>query len=115
MPFLAVPLEEVRGNFERYGLLDEQVRFLKGWFKDTLPAAPIHRLAVLRLDGDMYESTRDVLTHLYPKLSPGGFLIVDDYHDIAACRQAVDDYRRDQGIHEPMKRVDWTAVYWRRQ
>src|SRR5262245_63804149 len=66
---LAVPLETVQANFARYGLLDDQVRFLVGWFRDTLPAADIDRLAVLRLDGDMYESTSLALAHLYPKLS----------------------------------------------
>jgi len=75
---LAIPVEEVRRNFERYGLLDERVEFLVGFFSETMPKAPIERLAVLRLDGDMYESTIDVLEHLYPKLSVGGYCIVDD-------------------------------------
>ncbi len=75
---LAISLEEVKANFEKYGLLDKQVQFLKGWFKNTLPVAPITRLAVVRLDGDLYESTMDGLTNLYPKLSVGGYLIVDD-------------------------------------
>lgn len=111
---LAVSLEEVKANFERYGLLDDQVRFLKGWFKDTLPGAPIERLAVLRLDGDMYESTMDALRALYPRLSPGGFVIVDDYGLIPACRQAVEDYRREHGIHDEIRKIDWSGVYWRR-
>jgi len=76
---LGVSLEEVRSNFQRYGLLDDQVHFLKGWFRDTLSRAPISQLAVLRLDGDMYESTHDAFVHLYPKLSIGGFVIIDDY------------------------------------
>lgn len=111
---LRVSLEHVRANFERYGLLDGQVRFLKGWFRDTLPGAPIDRLAVLRLDGDMYESTMDALTALYPKLSPGGYIIVDDYGAIPACRRAVHDYRREHGITEQILPIDWTGVYWRR-
>lgn len=76
---LAVSLEAVQENFRKYDLLDDQVRFLKGWFKDTLPTAPIQKLAILRLDGDMYESTMDGLNNLYSKLSVGGFVIVDDY------------------------------------
>jgi hypothetical protein len=112
---LAVPLEEVQDNFRRYGLLDDQVRFVKGWFRDTLPRCAVERLAVLRLDGDLYESTMDALTHLYPKLQPGGFLIVDDYGDIAACRQAVLDYRGRNAITEEIVPVDWTAVYWKRR
>jgi O-methyltransferase len=69
---LAVSLETVRANFAKYGLLDEQVRFVKGWFRETLPNIPIARLAVLRLDGDLYESTLDALRYLYPKMSVGG-------------------------------------------
>lgn len=112
---LAVSEEQVRANFERYGLLDDQVRFLKGFFQDTLADAPIEQLAVARLDGDMYESTIVALDALYPKLSIGGYLIVDDYGAIAACRQAVDDYRRDHVIAEPLVEIDWTGVYWQRQ
>jgi O-methyltransferase len=90
------------------------VRFLKGWFRDTLPTAPVQRLALLRLDGDLYESTTDALTHLYPEVSPGGFVVVDDYGDIAACRQAVTDYRKAHGIEEPIVPIDWSGAYWRR-
>jgi hypothetical protein len=113
-PDLAVSLEEVRRNFERYGLLDEQVKFLKGWFKDTFPAAPIERLAVLRLDGDLYESTMDSLVSLYPKVVSGGYVIVDDYKIIPACRKAVDDYRAQHGISAELVSIDWNAVYWRK-
>lgn len=111
---LAVPLDEVKANFARYGLLDEQVRFLKGWFRDTLPNAPIDRLAVLRLDGDMYESTMDALVCLYPKLSSGGYVIIDDYHWIEACRKAVTDFRLLNTISDEIIDVDWTAIYWRK-
>jgi O-methyltransferase len=111
---LAISLEQVQSNFRRYGLLDDQVRFLKGWFRDTLPAASIAQLAVIRLDGDMYESTMDALTNLYPKLSVGGYAIVDDYGCIPACRQAVQDYRALHGIADQIHPIDWTGVYWRR-
>lgn len=108
---LAVSLEEVQRNFHKYGLLDKQVRFLKGWFKDTLPAAPIDRLAVLRLDGDMYESTMDALNALYSKVSPGGYIIVDDYC-IPSCRAAVNEFRQRHRIDEPMQEIDPSSVYW---
>jgi Macrocin-O-methyltransferase (TylF) len=111
---LAVPLEEVMSNFARYGLLDEQVRFLKGWFRDTLPGAPVERLAVIRLDGDMYESTTDALVNLYPKLSEGGYLIVDDYGCYASCRQAVHDYRDAHAVADEIREIDWTGVYWQK-
>lgn len=111
--FLATDLPTVRGNFERYGLLDEQVSFLPGWFKDTLPTAPIDRLSVLRLDSDLYESTWDTLVHLYPKLSPGGFVIVDDYH-IPVCREAVHDWRDEFGVTDPIEDIDGLGAFWRR-
>ena len=113
--YLGVPLDTVKANFERYGLLDEQVRFLPGWFRDTLPGAPIERIAVLRLDGDMYESTMLALSTLYPKLSSGGFLIVDDLGALPNCKQAVDDYRAAHGIVEPITQVDWTGAFWRKR
>lgn len=112
---LAVSMEEVQDNFRIYSLLDDQVKFLKGWFRDTLPKAPIQKLAVLRLDGDLYESTIDALENLYPKLQPGGYCIVDDYGDIRACREAVNDYRKRNGITDEIVKVDWTGVYWRRR
>jgi O-methyltransferase len=111
---LAVPLADVRRAFDRYGLLDERVRFLEGWFRDTLPNAPIDRLALLRLDGDMYESTMIALESLYPRLSPGGYCIVDDYGAIPSCAKAVEEYRDRHAIREPLESVDWTAVYWRK-
>ncbi len=111
---LAVSLEEVQANFVRFGLLDQQVRFLVGWFRDTLPKAPIERLAVLRLDGDMYESTMDALQYLYPKLSVGGYLIVDDYGSIPSCKAAVEDFRVAHGIIEEVVPIDWTGVFWKR-
>lgn len=110
---LAVGLEEVQRNFKLYGLLDGQVRFLKGWFRDTLPKAPVERLAVLRLDCDMYGSTTEALENLYPKLSPGGYLIVDDWH-LERARKAVEDYRTKASIKDPIVPVDWAAVYWRK-
>ncbi len=110
---LAVSVEEVKENFRRYSLLDGQVRFLVGWFRDVLPEAPIERLAVLRLDGDMYESTLDALTHLYPTLSLGGYVIIDDYA-LANCRAAVEDFRTRNGIMEPMQAIDQIAKFWQR-
>jgi hypothetical protein len=111
---LAISLEQVQENFHRYELLDNQVRFVKGWFRDTLPSAPIKRLAVLRLDGDLYESTMDALTHLYPKVEPGGYVIVDDYNGIPACSRAVTDYRLAHRITEDIVEIDWTGVYWKK-
>jgi O-methyltransferase len=110
---LAIPLQEVRENFARYNLLDDRVEFLEGWFRDTLPALSGRRWAVIRLDGDLYESTMDGLVNLYPQLSPGGFLIVDDF-GFPNCREAIEDYRRDNGIEEEITDVDWTGAFWRK-
>jgi len=111
---LSVSLDEVKENFERYGLLDDRVCFLKGWFKDTLPAAPIEKLAILRVDADMYGSTMEALRSLYSKLSAGGYVIVDDYGAVPGCRKAVEDFRAHNGIAEEIKRIDWTGVYWQK-
>jgi hypothetical protein len=111
---LAVSEEDVRANFARYGLLDDRVRFLSGWFRNTLPTAPIEQIAVLRLDGDMYESTWDALVNLYSKIVPGGYVVVDDYGGIAACQMAVADFRREQGIEDEIHGIDSSGVYWRR-
>ena len=111
--FLAVSQENVEENFRRYNLLDSKVVFLKGWFKDTLPHAPITKLSILRLDGDMYGSTMDSLIHLYPKLSKGGFCIIDDYV-LPGCKKATDDYREKENIDAPLLRIDNSGVYWQK-
>lgn len=110
---LSISEEMVRANFAAYGLLDEKVKFLKGWFKDTLPDAPISKLSILRLDGDMYESTMDALQSLYGKLSIGGFVIVDDYC-IDSCRHAVTDFRATHNIKDEIIDIDGTGVFWQR-
>jgi hypothetical protein len=112
----AAGLDEVKGNFAAYGLLDERVRFLKGWFKDTLATAPIEAIAVMRLDGDFYESTMDGLRGLYDRLSIGGYAIIDDYGEDAwtYCRKAVDEFRAARAIADPMIAVDSKCYYWQR-
>jgi hypothetical protein len=109
---LAVSLESVQENFRKYDLLDEHVKFLKGWFKDTLPTAPIDRIAILRLDGDMYASTMDALLALGHKVSPGGFIIVDDFGAVEGCRKAVADYRQERKISAPIFNIDGIGAYW---
>jgi len=103
---LAIPESAVKNNFKRHGLLDDRVRFHPGWFKDTLPDAPIDRIALLRLDGDLYESTVQTLDALYPRLSAGGFRIIDYCHPIDACRQAVTDYRQRNSISAGIIDID---------
>jgi hypothetical protein len=116
--YFAVPLETVQDNFRAFDLLDGRVYFRKGWFKDTLPQPGIpygddlEQISVLRLDGDMYDSTMLALENLYPRLSPGGYCLVDDYGALRGCRQAVKDYRQKRAIHIPLRWIDWTGVYW---
>lgn len=110
--YLAASVEDVKANFERFGVLTERVRFLKGWFKDTLPNADIGQISLLRLDGDLYGSTRDALAVLGHKVSRGGYVIVDDYGGWPGCRQAVTEYRDQHGITSPMTPIDDDAVYW---
>lgn len=111
--YLKVSVEQVRKNFERFGLLDEQVKFIKGWFGDTLPTAPIKQLALLRLDGDLYKSTRDALVNLYDKVSQGGYVIVDDYNSWITCRAAVDEFRKQRGISEKIMPIDAQSILWK--
>lgn len=114
-PWLACGADSVREHFRRYDLLDGRVRFLEGYFAQTLPSAPVERLAILRIDADLYSSTREVLETLYDRVAPGGFVIVDDYGALAPCRQAVDEFRALRRLSEPLLVIDWTGVYWRRE
>jgi O-methyltransferase len=110
--FLAVSQAEVEANFDRYGLLDGGVKFLPGWFKDTLPG-PVKKLAILRLDGDLYESTMQALEALYSKVSPGGYVIIDDYGAVPGCKAAVRDFFLKYKINAHVRHVGYSAVYWR--
>jgi O-methyltransferase len=112
--FLAVPVDEVRSHFARFGC-EEGVEFVEGFFDQTLPTLRGHRWSVVRLDGDTYEATWVALDSLYPGLSAGGYLIVDDYKLIRECRGAVEDYRREHAITEPIEEIDWNGVRWRRE
>ena len=112
--YLEVSLAEVKANFERYELLDDRTHFVPGGFRKTLYKNEVDAISVLRLDGDMYESTWLALTHLYPKVSPGGYIIIDDYGALAGCKKAVDEFREKHTIVLPMSVIDWTGVYWRK-
>ena len=113
---LAASLDEVKRNFAAYELLDDQVNFLKGWFKDTLATAPLGALSLIRLDGDFYESTMDGLTSLYDRLSIGGYVIIDDYGQDSwtYCRRAVDEFRSERHIEDALIAVDSTCSFWQR-
>ena len=91
--------------------MDKNVIFIKGYFEHSLKNTDIKQLALLRLDGDMYSSTIQVLTQLYDKVSPGGYIIIDDYA-LPGCRKAVDKFRKKRNIRSKLKIVDHTGRYW---
>jgi len=111
--FLSVPLEKVQSNFEGYDLLSDNVKFVKGWFSDTLPVLDVEKISLLRLDGDMYESTIVALENLYPKLSVGGYVVVDDW-GLPNCKRAVEDYREFHGIEDTYVVIDGSSVYFQK-
>ena len=114
IPELAVGLDVVMGNFDRFGWLDDRVRFVQGWFKDTLPSLDVE-LAVLRLDGDLFTSTTDILEGLYDKVTPGGYVIVDDYYALDCCRAATDEFRSRRRVRGSVVKVDWAGAFWQKQ
>jgi O-methyltransferase len=112
---LAVSEEAVRRNFAAYDLLDDQVVFLKGLFADTLPRLSNVGFALIRLDGDMYGSTFDALSNLYDRLSPAGFVIVDDYGALRNCAKAVHDFLDQRRLQVKIETLDHSCVWWRKE
>ncbi len=113
LPVLSVSLEEVRELFRRYELLDDQVRFIEGWFGESLAKQPPAPLALLHIDADLYLSTRDVLENCHDRVSSGGFVIVDDYGILPPCREAVDEFLAQAGLGVQLQTVGKHAVCWR--
>jgi Macrocin-O-methyltransferase (TylF) len=112
--FLAVTVEEVRRYFARFGC-EHGVEFVEGYFNETLPTLRGRRWSVVRLDGDTYEATWVGLDSLYPGLSAGGYLIIDDYGLIPECHAAVHDFRREHEITEPIEKIDFNGIRWRKE
>ena len=101
-----VTLDEVRGNLASTGYPLDKVRFVKGIVQETIPTAAPETIALLRLDTDWYDSTTHEMHHLYPRLVPGGVLIIDDYGEMPGQRQAVDEYCEQNGIKLLLNRID---------
>jgi hypothetical protein len=109
---LAISLDIVKKNFELFHCLDENVIFIKGFFGQTLPNNNlIEKLSLLRMDGDMYESTHDVFYSLYDKVQKNGPIIIDDYC-LNGCRDCVHDFRNVKNITEEMVTIDRCGIYW---
>jgi hypothetical protein len=100
------PLDEVRANLNTTGYPPEHLHYVVGKVEKTVPASAPETVALLRLDTDFYESTRHELEHLFPRLSRGGVLIVDDYGAFQGARLAVDEYLREKGICLLLNRID---------
>jgi O-methyltransferase len=103
------PLEEVKRNVLGCGYPSQHLTFIQGKVEDTLPKSAPERISLLRLDTDWYESTYHELVHLYPRLSNGGILIIDDYGDWQGARKAVDQYFQEQGFTPLLQRIDYTG------
>lgn len=117
MKGLAVSLDEVQQNFERFGLFGF-ARFVQGWLKDTLPTFDCPTIAVLRLDNDYYESTKLCLEKFYDCVPVGGYVIVDDYDCVPGCNLAVDEFLRSRSINPVLNRMNPrtnTGIYWQKR
>ncbi len=111
---LSVSLEQVKANLASLSLLDSQVVFLKGWFRDTMANVPSKKVAVLRLDGDLYESTISPLNHLYDRIPDGGYIIVDDYKLISSAQQAVNDFLDHRNETQKIHDIDDLGAFFRK-
>jgi len=103
------PMAEVKAAVHSTGYPPERVHFVKGRVEDTLPAHAPKAICLLRLDTDWYESTRHELVHLFPRLSPGGVLIADDYGQYRGSRKAVDEYFSENGVPVLLHRMDFSG------
>ena len=122
---LSFDYDSVVKNLKDWKVWDEKVVILtKGYFNETLPKSTVSQISFLRLDGDLFVSTWDALVNLYPKVTPGGFVYIDDYGSFPGCRQAVDQYRSKHHIFEPlhfvrdtpiMGHIQFEAVWWQKR
>lgn len=109
VPHTRAGLEEVRRNLLGTGYPEDALHFVQGKVEDTLPGHAPETIALLRLDTDWYESTYHELTTLYPRLSPGGILIIDDYGHWQGARRAVDEYLAEHAPGLFLHRIDYTG------
>ena len=111
-------LARAEETLRRFSVDGPWVRLIPGWFEDTLPVhvQELGPIAVLRLDNDWYRSTRYCLDMLYDLVPPRGFIVIDDYHTFVGCRRAVDEFRRERSVDDPLLTVEaGTEAYWRRR
>ncbi|NJL70643.1 MAG: macrocin O-methyltransferase [Candidatus Competibacteraceae bacterium] len=109
----ACSVESVKSNMVQWQIDPSLLHYHKGWFQDTVPLFKVDAIAVLRLDGDLYESTKVCLEHLMPKVSKGGCIIIDDYA-LTGCRRAVDEYLAAHNLSPEIQVIEGGLgpVYW---
>lgn len=110
--YLSVSLEQVKDNFASYQVPMENVIFVKGFFSETLEKLECGPLAILRMDGDMYESTWQTLHHLFDKVSPGGFVIIDDW-ELQGAQAAVKDFLESRNLDPSIQKIKGAGAYFR--
>ena len=103
------PVEEVKKNVYSTGYPNDRLHFVEGKVEDTIPEHAPERIALLRLDTDWYESTKHELTHLFPRVSPKGVIIIDDYGYWQGARKAVDEYIAEHDLRLFLHRIDYTG------
>jgi hypothetical protein len=103
------PLDQVLRAMNSVGYESSKVHFVKGRVEETLPSMAPERISLLRLDTDWYESTRHEMEQLFPRLSTGGVLIVDDYGHWQGARQAIDEYIEANKLRILLHRIDETG------
>ena len=102
-------LEEVEHNIYNVGYPKNKINFIQGKVEETIPETIPEKIAILRLDTDWYESTMHEMVHLFPKLVPGGVIIIDDYGHWKGCKKAVDEYISNNNIKLLLNRIDYTG------
>lgn len=115
----SISLEQVQQTFKKLEL-EDNVKFIKGWFKDTIPVLPVKEIALLRFDGDLYSSTLEVLENLYDKVVSRGFIIIDDYC-LSSCKEAVTKFILDRDLDIKLinpylnNMAAPCGIYWRKE
>jgi O-methyltransferase len=102
-------LEDVKERMRSTGYPEDLIEYVEGKVEDTIPREAPEQVAILRLDTDWYQSTKHEMKHLYPRLSPGGVLIVDDYGHWEGAKKAVDEYIVEERVRCLLCRVDYTG------
>jgi Macrocin-O-methyltransferase (TylF) len=108
-------LSRVKTLLYRVGAKSERICILPGWFQDTFPSVSASQIALLNIDADWYESVKLCLETFYDRVSPGGFISLDDYGHWPGCRRAVDEFFEARRLTYTLNKVDYTAHWFRKE